>query len=288
MENFGAALRKIRQAKNQTIKQAAGDIVTPAFLSKFERDESEISFSKLIPILERLNVDISEFLLEVNNFKRHPQADFLERLSLSVTDKNVDQLQKIAASENQLFLTSGNPRHQHNQLLCGLFSKKIQNLVWSETDWRPIRNYLFSVEDWVYYEFLLYANSLYFLPTETIQMLSKNAYQKGIRYIALNENKNGLTETLLNTIDVLIERGEFNSTEPYFKLCKTLIDAPDLMFERLRLHFYEGAVAYLNSDEDYGIAKMNQAVNILMTLDYEENIIHSFAEFRKKIEKSNL
>ena len=60
MKKFGESLRIIRKAKGITIKQAAGDIVTPAFLSKVERGKSDISFSKLVEILDRMNVDIHE------------------------------------------------------------------------------------------------------------------------------------------------------------------------------------------------------------------------------------
>ncbi len=287
MKKFGKSLRVIRKAKNITIDQAAGNTVTTAFLSKVERGKSDISFSKLIEILDRMNVDIDEFILEINNFEKHPQNMFLSDLSNAVNMNSITVIQDLERKENIQYQKSKNFRYQHNIYLCHLYSSQIRHEDFKISDWEPIKNYLMKVDDWSYYEFLLYANAIPFLPTEIIEILSKTAYEKGMRYISLTDNKNGLTETLLNTIETLISRKDIDSVIPYFQVCESLIKSPDLMFERTRLMFLRGALDYLKGEKK-GIAKMNAAINALDVTGYRGSMLGSFEQFRNNILKSHI
>ncbi|RMC51800.1 Rgg/GadR/MutR family transcriptional regulator [Lactobacillus sp. ESL0228] len=285
MNNFGNSLRNIREAKGITIKQAAKNIVTPAFLSKFERGESEISFSRLLKILDHMNVDINEFILETNDFEEHPQRKFLKKLIDAANNKSITIFDNLEKNEALLYTKDDNLRHKHNILLCHLYKSEITNTPPEKDDWMPIKNYLMGVEDWAYYEFLLYANSLYFLPTEIIELVSKSAYQKGMRYLSLNDNKNGLIDTLLNTIETLLTRNETKLVIVYIKLCENLIQSPDLMFERVRLIFYKGALQYLTGDSELGISKMNEAIQIMQLTNFNGNDIKNFEDFKNIISK---
>ncbi|WP_158592807.1 MULTISPECIES: helix-turn-helix domain-containing protein [unclassified Lactobacillus] len=285
MNNFGNSLRNIREAKGITIKQAAKNIVTPAFLSKFERGESEISFSKLLKILDHMNVDINEFILETNDFEEHPQRKFLKKLVDAANNKSITIFDNLEKNEALLYTKDDNLRHKHNILLCHLYKSEITNTPPEKNDWMPIKNYLMGVEDWAYYEFLLYANSLYFLPTEIIELVSKSAYQKGMRYLSLNDNKNGLTDTLLNTIETLINRNETSLVIPYIQLCETLLKSPDLMFERVRLMFYKGALKYLTGNYEFGLNQMDEAIKIIQTTGFSGSDIKNFEDFKNIISK---
>lgn len=285
MNNFGNSLRNIREAKGITIKQAAKNIVTPAFLSKFERGESEISFSKLLKILDHMNVDINEFILEANDFEEHPQRKFFKKLVDAANNKSITIFDNLEKNEALLYTKDDNLRHKHNILLCHLYKSEVTNTPPEKNDWMPIKNYLMGVEDWAYYEFLLYANSLYFLPTEIIELVSKSAYQKGMRYLSLNDNKNGLTDTLLNTIETFINRNETSLVIPYIQLCETLLKSPDLMFERVRLMFYKGALKYLTGNYEFGLNQMDEAIKIIQTTGFSGGDIKNFEDFKNIISK---
>ncbi|WP_155286857.1 helix-turn-helix domain-containing protein [Lacticaseibacillus zhaodongensis] len=57
---FGAAFRELRRAKGFTLKEAAGDVVSPQFLSQFERGESQISYARLNDVLTNIRVSVNE------------------------------------------------------------------------------------------------------------------------------------------------------------------------------------------------------------------------------------
>ena len=285
MKKFGLAFRNIRKSKNLTIKQAANNIVTPAFLSKFEREESEISFSKLINILDNINVDINEFLLEANNFEQTSENYFLESLSKAVELNSQDLINSLIFKEKVIYEESENIRYFHNVCLASLYKAIISNEKPKSKDWKPIKNYLLEVENWGYYEFLLYANAMPFLPTEIIKILSKQVYQKGIKYISLSKNKNSLIDTLLNTIEILIKRRELELTSTYFNMTELLIDSPDLLFEKIRLIFYRGASLYLNGEHNLGLDKMDTAFNIFKMSGYQGSQISELENLKRDIVK---
>lgn len=288
MKKFGESLRKIRESKGVTIKQAAGHTVTPAFLSKFERGESEISFSKLIEILDHINVDIDEFLLQANNFEKYPQNIFLSGLSDAVDAKSNVMLKNLEETELLLYKKEKNIRYKHNIYLCRLYATIVNETEPNISDWEPIKNYLFGVEDWSYYEFLLYANAIPFLPTEIIELLSKSVYQKGMRYLSLTENKNGLTETLLNTIEILIKRDRLDMAATYFTLVESLLDSPDSIFEMIRLKLYHGAILYMSGNSEEGLQNMDNAIKALNMSGYRGNQIPEFEKFEKIIVKKTI
>lgn len=59
-EQFGAAFRKLRRAKGFTLSAAAGEAVSPQFLSQFERGESQISYARLSAVLDNIHVSVNE------------------------------------------------------------------------------------------------------------------------------------------------------------------------------------------------------------------------------------
>ena len=67
MKNYGNALRSIRESKNMSLESLSDSTVSKSSLSKFERGQIDLTFKKLIGVLNRLNVSFSEFDLIANN-----------------------------------------------------------------------------------------------------------------------------------------------------------------------------------------------------------------------------
>src|SRR5699024_7021743 len=76
MEHYGATFRTFRQNKGYTLKQVATGIVSISFLSKFERGDSDISFSVMIALLDRMMVTYEEFYFLHNAGKSNAIEEF--------------------------------------------------------------------------------------------------------------------------------------------------------------------------------------------------------------------
>ena len=60
-KHYGEIIQKIRQDRNMTLKEAAGDVITPNNLSRFEKGLSSIKVDTFFEILSRFNLDGDDF-----------------------------------------------------------------------------------------------------------------------------------------------------------------------------------------------------------------------------------
>ena len=80
MDNFGETLRKIRLEKGLTQKALYHDLLSKSYAIRFEQGKHDISFVLLLEILERLPMEISEFLFIHRNYQPSETQWFYEQL----------------------------------------------------------------------------------------------------------------------------------------------------------------------------------------------------------------
>ena len=61
-KHYGEIIQKIRQDRNMTLKEAAGDIITPNNLSRFEKGLATIKVDTFFEILSKFNIDGADFI----------------------------------------------------------------------------------------------------------------------------------------------------------------------------------------------------------------------------------
>jgi len=68
-KHYGEIIQKIRQDRNMTLKEAAGDIITPNNLSRFEKGLASIKVDTFFEILSRFNLDDMDYaeMLHIQN-----------------------------------------------------------------------------------------------------------------------------------------------------------------------------------------------------------------------------
>lgn len=68
-KHYGEIIQKIRQDRNMTLKEAAGDVITPNNLSRFEKGLSSIKVDTFFEILSRFNLDEIDYaeVLHIQN-----------------------------------------------------------------------------------------------------------------------------------------------------------------------------------------------------------------------------
>lgn len=76
-KHYGEIIQKIRQDRNMTLKEAAGDVITPNNLSRFEKGLASVKVDTFFEILSRFNLDgedyIEVFQIQDDNSQRAKQ-----------------------------------------------------------------------------------------------------------------------------------------------------------------------------------------------------------------------
>ncbi|CYY36866.1 transcriptional regulator [Streptococcus suis] len=172
MSCFGKTLKFIREGKGKSLAEVAKGHISTSQLSRFENGESDITVSKLFGVLAEMNVDVDEFVYASQDFKKDELTRILEQLKQSIYIRDVVTIKKILSE--QLAKAERDSRREFHRLNAILIAYKLRNLdktiVVSKEDTAFLTDYLFRVENWSYYEILLFANTIDKLGHQTMML----------------------------------------------------------------------------------------------------------------------
>ena len=82
-KHFGEIVYKLRQDRNMTLKEAAGDTITPNNLSRFEKGLAYVKVDTFFEILSRFNLDAEDYVevLHIQDDKSQRSKQILNSLS---------------------------------------------------------------------------------------------------------------------------------------------------------------------------------------------------------------
>lgn len=155
MEHLGQVFKEIRERKGLKVTETAAEIVSPQFLRKVERGDSNISLSNAALLLNRMNTTFEEFIYEwqgdtVDSWLRETEheLDTIGHSSNSLTFK------RLISSYEKKYQETGEQRFYHLTLISKNFYNKTFKTS-QDIDMGDITNYLREVEVWGKYEFFL-------------------------------------------------------------------------------------------------------------------------------------
>lgn len=278
METYGATMRRVREQKGYTMKQVAKGIVSVSFLSKFERGESEISLRHFMDILDRLSVTVDEFHFMHRNDRLDPLKLFFRQMSQAYTEKDLKKLGQLKKQELQKWKNYRLAPYQCNVLAIEVMEHLIYDDPIDAVDneaLKVLRDYLFHVEVWGYYELMLYNATLLLMPAEMVVVLSKTAYEKSGKYQNMKEIRDIIFRILVNTMinllgPVNVLRSKITdypqASTHFFSCLEELSDGDDQLFEKVHLQFIKGVYQVKTGDVESGKNKVHEAIAILHKL----------------------
>lgn len=280
MNDYGNTFRTFRKNKGYTLKQVASGIVSVSFLSKFERGDSDISFSMMVKLLERMMVTYEEFYFLHNREKTNAIDEFFNQAETAYAKRDVQAINRLKNQAIKSYQRSNLAPFQCNILLLEVYRSMIELETpdFEDESLEQLTNYLFDIETWGYYELRLYNSTLFLLPPESAIFFSKSIYSKieAIKKLPLLHNV--FIRIMLNTITYLT--GGQNPRFLYEEECRTFmdyLDNSDIPEGDLKARVgYLQAQAYLDirlGNVDKGVATLKRVIAL-----YEELSAHKLAE----------
>ncbi|MGY3751157.1 hypothetical protein [Vagococcus acidifermentans] len=147
MTDYGPIFEKFRTIKNMPTKQVADGLVSPQFLRKFERGESDVSLTNLLLLLSRVHVTLDEFFQETDGTLDTWLNQIESDLETAVIARDSFLLKKIIKQLDYDYQETGDKKF----LYFGLVAKRFYDILFYDVydmAISPVMTYLRSNEEW--------------------------------------------------------------------------------------------------------------------------------------------
>lgn len=283
MKYMGEIVRNFRISRGLTLKEVCSENFSVAQLSKFERGDSEITFSKLLIILERMNISMEEFMFSLKDFELGDLELLLQQLNQHHLSQNIRQLERMIEYEDKLFHETKNKYHHLNSIMIKAMLQDVDTTFCvNETEKDIITDYLLGTDEWCYYEMILFANTIHLFNTNMLVMLSKEMVTKTVYYKEIGKNRKILIKTLINITIILLERRALAESLKLMKQIERLINKETYLYEKNVFMYVKGFYYYQKGDIETGKSIMQEAIHIFEVLE-STNLAENYKEHFKQI-----
>jgi len=265
MNYFGEIFKTLREGRNLTQSQVVGDEFTSAALSMFESGKNDITLSKFCFILKRIGVTLEEFEYIANDYDFNSFYKLLSRVSRFYNENNEYALKKILAEEEKRI--SDIYSEMNYLMIKSVIGEFDKEFFLSEKEKIKISSYLISIDDWSYYQLILYGNTMKSLKTEMINTLSKELLNRSSFYKSISRNKKLIIKILINTIIIFIDKKELNYANFFKKATQELLVDETDMYEKTIFLFAVGALDFYSGKKAEGKEKMQDAIMLFNKIE---------------------
>ena len=271
---MGALLKKIRLSKNLTLKELASDYLSVSFLSKFERGESDISLSRFFLLLDKLDVSIEEFYGILSQDNPTHTEKLLESASKAYYQNDILLLQKYAREERHKFEVTQDKSFLYNSIMLESFLASVSNKEVDENKVRELTDYLFSIEQWGKRELIILGNSMSFISTQTLNVLTKEIVYRTRLFGNSDSNQRIRLSLLINAASEFLRRDELDLINDS--------GIPEvLLYERHELIFVMGTYLIKSGEVTEGRNLIEGCLETLRTLGAENLLLTKESEYQE-------
>lgn len=148
MKNYGKIFKQFRESRGLTLKDVAKHGLSTSHISRFERENSDLTIGKFMQALDAINMPVEEFMYAANDFHRDEINELLEQIRLLSSKRDISGMEKLLISQ----LEKTTKREKFYTLNTILVKIRLQDLsekiYYHESDIKYLSDYLFSVEYW--------------------------------------------------------------------------------------------------------------------------------------------
>lgn len=275
MKDYGKLFKKFRESRGLVLKDIAKLGVSVSHISRFERENTDLTISKFMSALNAINMPIDEFMYAANDFQRDEFNEILEKISLFVSERNVSGMEKLLITQVEKI----EKRETFYTLNTILIKIRLQDLsdksYYDESDIQYLSDYLFSVEYWGCYELLLFANTVDVLNHQTMMLLSREMCKRSEFYKDLPNYRRLHSTMLLNCYIISIERDEYIDALYFEKQLNHNCFTETEIYEKLVFHYSKNLYELKKNRSNKAILEMKKCI-AAMKLANSENLAIKF------------
>ena len=272
--NFGPKIRDIRISKGYSQKAIYQDIISKSYAIEFEKGKHSIATTLLIEILDRLSMDIDEFLFIDKGYLLNDYSAYIYKLSkYSNTHdlKSLYELLKKYADKTRVI-----DQLRFAEIRCRIqaienFNRtgRFDGSATIEEDRETIQNYLVEIETWTLREIQFFGNTIEFLDFEQHFPLFRNLSKSFPLYVEYDKGREIFCAMLVNVITQAIRHGYFDYAEVLIYQLHLLSSDYKEFFHRLLTKYFDNILSLKrNSRDGQAIENCKIILDLLMELGH--------------------
>ncbi|MGT2785295.1 helix-turn-helix domain-containing protein [Streptococcus merionis] len=250
-EKIGKVFKIIRESKNMSLKEVAGDFVTPAQLSRFENGKSNLTVDTFFHCLNNMDVLQGEFSTFYNNYYDIEDVRLSKELYEAIENRDIDFFRRSLSDYECKYHVTGRKSDRLMIAVLHVFMNDCDlSIVIPKEEKRVITDYLMSIDEWCRYELWILSNCARSLETKALEVLGQEAITRSQFYDSIEENQRKTYRLLLNITGILLDRGEERIAPKFIKILDNFNILDRYLMEKLRLKFCKAHLRYLQGFED--------------------------------------
>ncbi|EUJ33695.1 transcriptional activator, Rgg/GadR/MutR family,C-terminal domain-containing protein [Listeria floridensis FSL S10-1187] len=266
--NFGGKIRQIRKQKGLTQKDVYQNILSKSYAIEFEKGNHSISATLLLEVLDRLSMEIDEFLYISDNYHLNSYSDYIYRYSKYANRHDLAALKKLLAEVLLKQDTIDQVRAAEVRCRIAVIEHLEQTGIYdpavvSSKDKSLIQQRLETIESWTLQEVQLYGNTVEFMDAEHqvrfFRRLSKSLEQ----YLPYDRGREIFCSMLVNLISLTLRGERLDYAEVLIKQLQLISTDYKELFHRLAGKFFEGVLAIKQDKETEGRKKTRYVLDVL-------------------------
>ncbi len=285
-KRLGNTLRELRINRHMSLKDAAGADMSLSQLSRFERGESDISLCKFLSVIDRLQIEVKEFMDAAMDYQKTEHIKLMSSLIELEYERDIKGFKRLQDEERKkLEEDPQNIRRRLNIILLqGFICKCDESVEFPKEYLDEVTDYLFHTENWNIYELILIGNLYLFIDIPLLHEMGKEIVKRKKFYKEIGTHKNLVIITLMNIWEVCIHKDELETALFYQKEVYKLIENETRLYEKTIYLFLTGLCAYKQKDVLGGIEDMKNAIGIfemLGCINMAKNYKNDFEKYVK-------
>lgn len=287
---YGELIREIRIKKNITQKYLYQSIMSKSYAIRFEQGKHEISFFLFNQILEKIPMEVDEFLYIYNHYHESQSESFYNEYGHYGNINDITGLLNLknkisnAVDNNQINLKIAELTARIDQLNdyneTGIYRKEKID----EQALNLIMTHLENIQDWTIDELRFLANTIDYIDYKERLDYFKLLLPKIRKYKEFGRGKKVICTLLINAVRESILLLDIETAKILLKELDYFSNGIEELFFRISYFYYIGLILIYENELLDGEKKVNNAIDTLENLEfhYQANLFkETYTQFKK-------
>ncbi|MDN6968101.1 hypothetical protein FCS83_05950 [Oenococcus sp. UCMA 17063] len=275
---IGSTFKNLRKENRYKGPDLVKGIMSVSSLTKFEAGKLNLSFIKIVQLLDRMHVSVDEFIQLAKPGLCQDYQIFVKRIYAAYYHKDLRTLNSILLDEQQKYKKSKNIFHLLLQATAASLIKELNPSFEVEPSIRDgLCDYLMVIENWGNFQISVFSNCLALLNPRLIYSITKEISFKISKLGNIHNNKRYALFAIVKAIEVLTDHGEINCARGLITFLDNIKISEIQQLTRFKLAFFKNI---LFDDQQKAIQDNNVLIEALR-ITGSNRLASSFEEYQE-------